>query len=399
VLVRPEMGLVFVVALSFAALLVRLAVPISWKGKDGSGRDVAVRRILLTALAIAGAAGLVAVFRRAYFGLWVPRPVTMKSHTHIRIGIRYAVATLTQSRVVLSVGVGVVVVAMRWRSLTPGWVIAACLAATVTASVIVPGGDWMAGGRLLTPWLAVILIVVSAFLGRISASSRVLLAVLLIITNMAGMLNYATRFSTGTAAWTHLVWHDTSARVATNAACIKASGNWFEQRNVLHARDLAFICSADPIFAALARAVPPRRVVYASGQAGMVVYYLQQHATRRGQPFFFIDWNGLIDDTWDRCRRRIAARPHGKIVGVGAVLHGRCGLLPDVITGLYSPGEAGRDPRVLRSEYAPIFMQRNVITSSTWPEGFRTKGTEWLVVRRDLVPKLRTETRREAQAP
>ena len=399
VLVRPEMGVVFVAALSIAALLVRLAVPTSWSGKDGCGRDVAARRIFVTALAMAGVACLIAVVRWAYFGAWAPRPVSMKTGVDLELGFRYIRATLKQSRVWISVAVAAVIIAMRWRSLTPGWVIAASLAATGTAAVVGPGGDWMEGGRLLAPWLAVTLVIVGAILGRISASPRVLLVSLLLIANTTGLINYAARLSTGAAAWTHLVWHRETSNVATDTACTKPSRNWFERRNVVHARDFPFVCDADPIFAALARIVAPRRVVYASGQAGMVVYYLQHKATGRGHPFSFVDWNGLTDDTWDRCRGGLAPRRWGKIVPVVAVLDGRCGRLPDVITGIYLPypGTLGRDPRTLAPEYEPIYKQRNVITSSSWPYGVRTTGTEWLVVRRDLVTKLRTEMRRETQ--
>jgi hypothetical protein len=319
----------------------------------------------------------------------------MKTGTEIERGIRYTVLTLRKSRALIPIVVAAVVLATRWRSLTPGWVIAASVAAAGTAAVIVPGGDWMEGGRLLAPWLTVTLVIVGATIGRISALPRMLLVLLLLIANTSGLLKYATRFSTGSAAWTHLVWQDKGANVVTDAACIKASGNWFERRNVVHARDFSFVCNADPIFAALGRVVSPRRVRYASGQAGMVVYYLQRSAMGRGQPFSFIDWNGLTDNTWDRCRGGVPPTPWGKIVPVASVLDGRCGPLPDVITGIYlsSPGVVGRDPRLFRRFYAPIYVQRNTITSSSWPDGFRTTGTEWLLVRRDLVPKLRAEMR------
>jgi len=42
--------------------------------------------------------------------------------------------------------------------------------------VIEPGGDWMEGGRLLAPWLAVTVVLVAASLGRLSVKPRVALA-------------------------------------------------------------------------------------------------------------------------------------------------------------------------------------------------------------------------------
>jgi hypothetical protein len=388
ILVRPEMGLVFVAGLPIAAVAVRFLVPVSWSGKDDCGRGEAARRILLAAVAAAGCAILVALFRKAYFGAWMPRPVSVKSGTaHVRLGYDYTLNTLIQSRTFIAVVVGVVIVATRRQALTPAWLIAGAVVATGTVAVIVPGGDWMEGGRLLAPWIAVTLVIVAATLGQLSVSARVPIACFLIAANAAGVITYAERYSTGVAAWTHLVLVDKGERVATKLGPGPAS--FWERRNAVHTRDSQFVRDTIPIFAALERVVAPRRVRYASLQAGMVVYYLQQDSMRRGRQIEFIDQNGLADDSLDRCRQGLATTNLGKRVSWERVLSGRCGRLPDVISGLVTTGMFGLAP--VAREYAVLELQTGHIRPAAWPEGDGCSATEWLAVRRDLLAKLQVE--------
>jgi hypothetical protein len=395
VLVRPEMGLVFVVGLVIATAAVRFLVPASWSGQDGCDRGTAARRVFLAAVAVAGCAILVALFRKVYFGAWMPRPVSVKTGTaDIQVGYRYAVNTLVQSRTFIAVVVGAVVVATRRRALTPGWIIAGALVATGTVAVIEPGGDRMECGRLLAPWIAVTLILVAASLGRLSASPRVAVACVLIVANAAGVVTYAERYSTGVAAWTHLVQVHKGDRVA--ATLEVASASYWERRNVIHAWDSIFIHKATPVFAALERVTAPRRLVYASARAGMVVYYLQKDAIRRGQPFRFIDQVGLVDNTWDRCRQGVSSTRVGKPVSWNRALSGRCGPLPDVISGIPTTGIFGLAS--VKRRYVLVDFQNVVIRPAAWPRREGGRGFQWLAVRRDLVPRLRTELRREGKS-
>jgi len=73
VLVRPEMGLVFVVALLVAAVAIVVVVPRAWRSADACDRATAARRAVRAALVTAAWVVVFAAFRRAYFGEWVPR--------------------------------------------------------------------------------------------------------------------------------------------------------------------------------------------------------------------------------------------------------------------------------------------------------------------------------------
>ena len=162
VLVRPEMGPVFVAGLLLAAVAVRFLVPDAWRGADGSDRLVAARRVLVAAAVVAAGAILLALFRKAYFGAWVPRPVSVKTGSaNVGAGLRYTLDTVAQSLTFVAIAVGAIVLATHRKSLTPAWFVAAALVVMGTLAVIEPGGDWMEGGRLLTPWLAIALVVVA----------------------------------------------------------------------------------------------------------------------------------------------------------------------------------------------------------------------------------------------
>src|SRR5262249_37853120 len=150
----------------------------------------------------------------------------------------------------------------------------------------------------------------------------------LVTANLFGIVDYAARSSTGAAAWAHIQWHDASQLSASYERGFRA--NWWEARNAVHVRDTAFIQAANTILEATARLRAPQPVTYASAQAGMVIYYLQQRAIQRGQPFKFIDAEGLSDATWDRCRDGLTASRWGTLVPFDRVVDGECGALPDI---------------------------------------------------------------------
>jgi hypothetical protein len=381
------MGPVLIVSLLIAALFVRIAAT-SCINDEVFGRNAAARRLLITALGTVCVALIIGVVRFAYFGAWVPRPVAVKvGSVHIELGLRYTLVTLIQSGAIIAVVMAALVLATHRHALTPGWIFGGSLATTGIATVIVPGGDWMEAGRLLAPWLALTMVLVGGVLCRVRLPLRAILIAVLLAANVAGLVNYASRYSTGAAAWTDLVWRDTGSSFDKYTNCTAAPGGWFERHNKLHARDIRFLCHADPVVAALADIVGRRHVSIASGQAGMVVYYLQRAATRRGRPFTFMDELGLTNASWDRCRNGVTATPQGEPVPLRSVLAGRCGPLPDVIIG-------GSQKR-LGARYAVMEAVSGSMHASTWPHGSATGPSELLFVRNDLLVSLRRHLARE----
>jgi hypothetical protein len=372
--VRPEMGIVFAFALLLAAIVLR--------GVRRTGnRTPAGVRVLAWAAVATGLLVALSALRRVYFGEWFPHPVAMKTGTpDLPLGARYIGNTLLQSGGLMAVVVGLafVIQFVRRRSLTPGWVIASALVVVGALVVLVPGGDWMECGRLLAPWLALMFVLVGASIAKLAPKPRKTLTILLVVANAFGLVNYAARFSTGTAAWSSVVW---KARFVRSLGTPNAfSANWWEKRNAVHQRDAEFIRIAEPVLDAAARAVAPRRLRYASVQGGMVVYYLQQHAIDRGHPFHFVDVFGLTDDSLDSCRGNSRAGLTGKPVAISHVVASGCALAPDVVSGLRNPG------RPLTDEYVPFAVQLGVLKASPWPSGAGADAGQWIGVRADLVP-------------
>src|SRR5262245_42447826 len=239
--VRPEMGIVFVFALLLAAIVLR--------GARSKGSRTAVGlRLLAWAAVAAGLLMAISALRRVYFGEWFPHPVAMKTGSpDLPLGARYIGSTLLQSGGLIAVVVGIafVIRLVRRRSITPGWIIASALVVVGALVVLVPRGDWMECGRLLAPWLAVMFVLVGASVAKLAPKPRKVLTMLLVVANAFGLVNYAARFSTGTAAWSNVVW---KARFVRNLGTANAfSTNWWEQRNAVHQRDAELIRIAEPV--------------------------------------------------------------------------------------------------------------------------------------------------------
>ncbi len=370
VLVRPETGLVVAVAGATTALFVRRARPAD------------ARRMMAVAGVTSATLASVALFRRAYFGAWFPRPVTVKTgHADLSGGFGYVVHTLAQSGLWVAVVVGVM--AALWsvrRRPSTGSLFVGLTASIGIAAVVIPGGDWMECGRLLAPWLALAVVLVATRINRVAGVLRTGLLVVTVAANMLGTINYAAHSSTGTALWDQISWRDASGQLPSLAT--SASNAW-ERNNAVHARDVPFVAIADPVFDTLTRAVAPRQLVYASAQAGLVVYYLQLDAMRHGRPFDFVDIDGLTDDRWDRCRAHERPTTRGRPARLALVLAGLCGPVPDVVTGI------GRFKGTIASAFELVFEEHGFITRSGWPAGATIDANEWIAIRRDLVSKYR----------
>jgi hypothetical protein len=386
-LVRPETGPVLIGAFAVAGAASWWCAPADWRSDRGFERRAGARRLWMAAAALTAAFVVLASLRRLYFGEWFPRPVSMKaSDARVEQGLGYAFGTLVQSRVWLAVVAGVVIIGLtRLRRLTPAWLVAGAVVGAGTVSVVVPGGDWMECGRLLVPWLAVTAVLVGVSVGQLATKARVALVVVLVGASLAGLVNYAATYSTGAAAWSHIMWTGSAApRPRFDAAY---SPGWWERRNAVHARDAAFIAGAAPVMAAVQRVVAPRRVTYASSQAGMVVYYLQDLARDNGERFDFIDIDGLTDDTYDRCRDGVKSNERGTPVPIVRIVHGECGPLPDVISAVNKKMQFAS----VRRYYTMMYWQGGRLVRSHSPRGEVLSGGQWIAVRNDIAAQVRAE--------
>jgi hypothetical protein len=342
-LVRPEAPFVAFAALASLALL-----SLARRGR-GVEMGAAARRATLLLLVGGAAAALIAVFRHAYFGAWMPQPVHAKVPAALpalldRVlgGLLYVVGfesvrgsrppgwlcgievglLVSAAIVASSLGIARFVTAPR-RS---GHAAALGTAVFFLASlgfVVVVGGDWMGGWRFLcTPLPCAVALVSSTFSGlaprvRRAASGLALAFELLVLSRTATAPGHSL------ALWFEL---PTASRAYP----------FFVRRNISHLRDAAFM---PEMRAAVRRALASKGVpvTLLSGQAGYLVYQL-------GKEFFgqmrFVDRVSLVTRDLENCPLL-----SGKPTDVGFSLasteplfdpssqvHETCGLpMPDIV--------------------------------------------------------------------
>ena len=324
VLVRPDCGLALGIACGVAASILSI--------RRRSRHDVtrAVTAFLGVAFAAFAMIGAVTVARLIYFGEPMPHPVLTKQGSHALsrylhafahplVSTAYIRTTFLQSGAFVAGIIALVAVARRARASNPMVTLTACTATVGMTIVGLSGGDWMEAGRLLAPWLA--LVGVLAGVGVASLQKAVWVAIgtiVVVIANLAGNLDYVRTTSTGTPLW---------ERVGP------VHGPWDEVRNSTHRRDLLFIPHAEEVTRALIAASPRPRI--ASGQAGMVVYYLASELRHEGLPFEFVDLYGLTTSQLAHCGNGARPTSRGRLVSVPFwVTHTKtCGPPPDAVIG------------------------------------------------------------------
>jgi hypothetical protein len=377
VAVRPEGGPVLVAVLG-AALALALAAPrigrlAPYAPAIGRPRDLA----LLLALVLVAIGSLV-LFRELYFGAAVPQPVAAKAGLRLSEGLTYVERWLKLPHMVLFVLAAVAALPFVLRRPRPLSVLLALALAATTAFVVTAGGDWMEAGRMLVPSvvLAAVLIAVAAV--RLPGAALAVVAAALVAIQLVGVVHVARRYSAGRPLGGHVaVVLSPADRAAVGAA------PFYERVNRVHVRDLVFGAHLERI---VGRLIADGRTIHiASGQAGMVPYYL---FSRYGDHLRFFDIGSLSTDSWAGCKADLVRSALGAgVPGLAFWLanHRRCRApLPDVFYGLHSPD------RVFRAGYAPVYVQppAPIGSGSSHLPGEATTMAEFVLVRRTLLPLL-----------
>ena len=126
------------------------------------------------------------------------------------------------------------------------------------------------------------------------------------------------------------------------------------------------------------------RITLASGQGGMVPYYVFQREYGRAQ---FIDLNGLATDTFAQCpelmdRGKVGYRVH---YSEWFAKRGTCSIpRPDVIFDIFPFNQLGTD---VNRHYTVVFVQHGGSGSgSSLLPGGPVSAYQFIAVRRDLAP-------------
>lgn len=382
VAVRPETGLVLIGATGFMAVRARVT----------GQRDSAVRWAGATALGVGSVAALIG-WRLAHFGTPTPRPVVMKMpklwpldalQTHrwlerFVIGSRYLLA-VGGFVTVLMLGIGAVRAGRdAFVQSSPdvrafGGILAVLgILATVSA-----GGDWMEGGRLIAPYLSLLLVLLASAL---SVDRRRHLAVTAVVTaQVATLCWFAVHGSTGMP-----LLRAPYVRSADGSTIRPTTLPFPENLNRVHARDAVFASAIEPIIGDLVGHGGPTRVRIGSGQAGLVVGRL---ATRFPGRVEYVNMLGISTAQLDPCRTRLD-RPtfHGTLVTLRRWRNrDRCSVpLPDAYFDLGSP--RGRDTQ-LRG-FAVVWEQHATVPGLGPMRA--VNANQFLAVRDDLISTIRCE--------
>ena len=366
ILSRPEAGAVLIC--TFAGLvLASFALR-----KRNASEPLDVRRSLqLLAVAVLLFAA-VTMARLLYFGAAFPQPVSAKATGHLKAGVAYVLLTVSHTNPVGFV-LAVLAIVGVWRIAmkpTPLGVLVVSAALADFAFVVLAGGDWMEGGRFLVP--IVVLTAILSVVGLAGFTRRSLItgvAVVLVALQIGGMLRFARDQSTGSPVWA-------SPSIVSST---KNSFSWFERHNRVHLRDTITIAALEHVIDDLKQHVAGR-ITVASGQGGMVAYYVFQKEYGRAT---FIDLHGLATDTFARC----PALLHPTLLGSGVAYvewlanNARCDVpKPDVIVDAF-------DFKLLGSnQYVAVYEKLGDIGSGSplLPGGYVSLN-QFIAVRRDLA--------------
>lgn len=383
VTVRPEAGLALACAAG-AAVLLSLSPwsPVTDVDNHTATDSAPGARpwrgaVLLLAFGVV-ASLLLLGWREWYFGQPAPQPVTAKvGGVEIGDGLHYVRLWWLHWWMLplLLAAIAGVVVAARRRHWTSAMVV--LLLASYGGFVVLTGGDWMEVGRFLVPLVPLVAVLTAVALREVpQALVRRLLALLVVATQVVGLLWVATDWSTGRPAWAKL----TAALPAPDLARAQSSP-WYERANRVHFRDLAVLGHLEQVVDALAQQRPA--VTVTSGQAGMVPYYLMQS---RGAHVEFIDRGSLTTDTFDRCSHALIRSSLGAAMTFDYWLAhtGECGVAaPDVV---YDVGQFGAVPG-LAGRYTLVYQQpaTPIVPDTTHLRGRGTTAAEFVAVRNDLA--------------
>jgi hypothetical protein len=364
VLVRPEAPVVLL-AICGLAVVVALAGRTTIVG----GQDWDVSSALRASAAAAMAILVVAVFRRAYFGDFVPQPVHAKvAGLRLADGLDYVRHWLGRVDALVLIAFAVYSYSRRRRGTLEALLWFGAVAQL--AFVVSTGGDWMEAGRFLVAFLSVTAILAAVGTTRVPLGN--VIVYILVATQLVGVLLVARSDSTGRPLF--------ATFNANPAAVAHQQVPWYEQVNRVHARDAAFEPKLLAVIDAVHQATG-RTVVVASGQAGMVI-----HDVLRARPdtVQFIDRGRLTSDAFGRCAAGLVDSPFGRAMPYDYwFTHtDQCGVpLPDVVFDLGVGRAAG-----LGQQYVITDELRGPrIVAKGKLRGAPTDTTEFVAVRADLA--------------
>lgn len=370
VVVRPESG--FVLVATFGGFLVGWAA--LRRLSPAPGVPVRAGAILLAVPVIAW--GAVTLWRVMYFGAPFPQPVGAKvGGLEAADGLAYAIRWLARPYVLAPLALLALSVIGLWRRADKPTALLWAAFGAQLGFVVLSGGGWMEGGRLLVPILPLAAVLIAVALVRLPRTALLVAAV--VALQVVGVVHFAARDSTGTPAWTEPAYPGRGREAAEGFA-------WYERRNRVHLRDIVFLRSALPELRAIARRAEGPLTI-STGQAGMVPYFLLE---RIDEDVRLIDLGSLTTDAFAACPPEgFRHTPLGSGVGYEYWLShiDECRLPPPDVVYDVGPFEART---ALEDGYTPVLQTPAAVIgsgSARFP-GAPVSAEMFLAVRDGLLP-------------
>ena len=342
ILVRPEEPIVlaFLTIGTFMLLLAKRRI----KRGEPEEREYLNRQLsrlsILAGLSLS-AIGALFLFRHWYFDSWFPQPVYAKSSGLSLASIKGGILYLGDLFMIQKAGPSALLLLLataaffftlwknrRMEKVTTPVILAAIYVFVYTAFVVFSGGDWMESGRLVVPFLPVVLIFIPLAVTYLPNIRKFFNPVMLTILLLAfsGTV-YCMKISTGSPAW---------SRVTADFDI--SEYHWFERHNGQNLRDINILNNLKRAIADVA----PRKdgpINLFSGEMGMVPYYIAKENYGKVK---FLDRMGLTERTITGCnllkpkKYRLGLNfPIDEYFDNKVILEEECGAIdPDIIYGL-----------------------------------------------------------------
>lgn len=391
-LIRPEMGAVLFV------LLIGLAGALWIRRKRSflTAEDFKAHLIRLgfLGLVVVGAILGFAAARWGYFHSIVPEPALAKGGRHPLLRDGFVYLTMWFIHIDILPAVCLLLAGIVWAlrdvvvapSLNMIRLVCSLLLVTYGCFIVWVGGDWMILGRFTVHVLPVALVLAADALVRFTPR-RLLGAIGLVI--IAFQLFAAVR-----SAGKYGIMTSLSPSGEAVDPTLRPELSWFERNDRLFVRDATVEQAVDRVVTRML-ATGHSMVHLYSGQMGIVMY---RQGIRHFGHIDVTDRHGLADGRMVHCERAAdrARKPNGLAIDYSWYLPLRkelerdCGIpSPDIIYDVENPHTSARAVVIHNNGYALVFHKIcDVPRNRAWPPGYDIKMSEFIAVRRDLLPIL-----------
>ncbi|MDY6993895.1 MAG: hypothetical protein SVR94_15010 [Pseudomonadota bacterium] len=336
---------------------------------------------------------VLSAWRYYAWGQIFPQPVYAKTDTGQLNNIFFGIQYLVDHFWLPSLGLLMVLSVLSWRNVSnyayqaPKRIAFITLFSWVLVTLmftVAVGGDWMEGGRFLVPIIPLLLLL-GLFDIPLAQQHRKILLVALAFMATLDTARFVREYSIGIP---FLLAEPVYKPVFEDLNIAETQFSWFEKANHEHLRDIPLVFILEPLVSRLL-AVEPKPMVIASGQMGMVAFYLAQ---KHFAALEFIDMKGLTTTHFLRCplTHSLSTSRFGLQLSYAELFENaytQCIAKRPAL--IYDLGGTRRTKMIARYGYQVVYAQIGIIlTGDDWTRKKVWAG-QYVAIRQDLVNKIK----------